>query len=231
MESRDVTAPAVPAELIELRLGWIDRRVAQNRLDKADADRLRNEALWRIDDFGAALDEADKLHEDMILYFRAEPADEETADLFERVRARLARQGRLRVLNPSSRRGSPSRPAPRQRVRPRERRAGARSRSRAPTGSDDGPEPPPATAGRYSLTCECCGDAFTSARPHTRTCSHRCRQRLYVQSRHSGDEALLQLGDAAWQLVSAGELSPDEALGLIIWPPSAVKRALAEAAA
>ena len=67
--------------------------------------------------------------------------------------------------------------APRQ---PR-RRASRSPRARSP--DDDGPEPPPALAGkRYTLTCEApaCGVTFVSTRPHTRTCSHRCRQRLHV---------------------------------------------------
>lgn len=112
---------------------------------------------------------------------------------------------------------------------PRSRALTRRARPRAP--DDDGPEPPPATAGpRYNLTCHACGSEFGSARPHTRTCSHRCRQRLYVQSR-SAEASLCHLGDIAWQLVAAGELSPVEALGLIIWPSEQLQQALAEVTA
>jgi hypothetical protein len=62
-----------------------------------------------------------------------------------------------------------------------------RARARAP--NDDGPEPPPALeAGkRYTLRCGTCGGRFTSARPHSRTCSPACRQRRYVAARPSED--------------------------------------------
>lgn len=133
------------------------------------------------------------------------------------------------TARPSQRRLQP-RPARARGKRSTRRGATRRNRTRAP--DDDGPEPPPASAGsRYFLTCQACSSKFSSARPHTRTCSQRCRQRLYVQSRGKADQTLLQLGDVVWQLVSRGELSPDEALVLIIWPPAGVERALVEAAA
>lgn len=77
----------------------------------------------------------------------------------------------------------------------------------------------------YELMCSACGDAFQSSRPHTRTCSHRCRQRLHVQSRIVTEELLL-LSDVAWRLVSRGEVSPVDALGLVIWPSDRILAAL-----
>ena len=61
----------------------------------------------------------------------------------------------------------------------RERRA-RRVRASGGSSEDPGEEPQPAReAGKYALKCEGCGEPFSSTRPHTRTCSHRCRQRVY----------------------------------------------------
>lgn len=136
----DVAAPAIPAELLERRLALVEHRVAANRLAPEDARRLREEATWRRDDFGAALDKADKLTEDMLLYFDATPGDEETASLMDHVRVRLAREGRLE-LSTAVRRSAPLAAAPRQRARPRGR--ASRRTARTSRSSDDGPEPPP----------------------------------------------------------------------------------------
>ena len=80
----------------------------------------------------------------------------------------------------------------------------------------------------YDLRCEACDGSFSAARPHARTCSHRCRRRLYVQqTRLAADEGLLQLSDAAWQLVASGTLTPEDALELVVWPSDRVLTALA----
>lgn len=79
----------------------------------------------------------------------------------------------------------------------------------------------------YSLTCDACGDPFRSSRPHTRTCSHRCRQRRHV-GRTGLDERLLHLSDVARGLVVTGQLEPEDALALVIWPSPEILAALAD---
>ncbi len=105
---------------------------------------------------------------------------------------------------------------------PRSRRTRTPSSSRAP---DEPRERRPAPAGLYALTCESCGERFSSTRPHTRTCSGACRQKLHVRAR-AIDAGLLRLGDLAWTLVRRGEISPDDALALVIWPSPRIMAAL-----
>lgn len=120
------------------------------------------------------------------------------------------------------------RPATRGASRSREhRQTRRRAAARSPGREDADPEPLPALAGRYTLTCASCGEPFHANRPHARTCSHRCRQRLYATP-GPVDERLVQLGDLARSLVRAGELTPEDALVLVICPTPAILAALAD---
>jgi hypothetical protein len=111
---------------------------------------------------------------------------------------------------------------------PRRRPRATRSRrARSPGRQDDDPEQPPALAGRYALRCDECGEGFYSARPHARTCSPRCRKRL-ERTKSNVDADLQRLGDIARGLVTAGELDPEDALALVIWPSPLILGALAQ---
>ena len=86
-----------------------------------------------------------------------------------------------------------------------------------------------------TLRCQAsdCGKAFVAQRAHARTCSHRCRQRLYVEARaaQADDLQRQRLSDLARNLVIAGELDPFEALALVISPTETIRAALEEIAA
>ena len=114
--------------------------------------------------------------------------------------------------------------APRQ---PR-RRASRDRRSRSPgRQDDDGPEPPPALAGkRYALTCEAPAGNLSPLRGRT-----PAPVAPAAASGSSGwlagiDADLLRLGDLARGLVSTGQLEPVAALSLVIWPTDRVRQAL-----
>ena len=100
--------------------------------------------------------------------------------------------------------------------RPRERRAASRARARAPS-SDDGPEPPPALAGKHELTLRCVRSRIHEHTPHARTCSGRCRKQLHDRVRRRDDE-LTRLADLARGLVRSGDITGDDALALVLWP-------------
>ena len=130
----------------------------------------------------------------------------------------------LQRHTPASARAAPVRRAVGQvACRPRERRAASRARARAPS-SDDGPEPPPALAGKHDLICAACGAAFT-ARADARTCSGRCRKQLHDQARRR-DDKLDRLADLARGLVRSGEITGDDALALVLWPTPDILAAL-----
>jgi hypothetical protein len=114
----------------------------------------------------------------------------------------------------------PTATKPRRRA-PRRRTAG---RSRAP--DDEGePEPP---LGRYELTCACCGESFTSGRPHTRTCSARCRKRLHLDGRKTA--AIPEWEPLAVDEVRGGRLAPEDGILWCVFPEAFVHRALVVAA-
>ena len=113
---------------------------------------------------------------------------------------------------------------------PRPRRRASRSRRARSPGrqDDDDSEPAPALAGRYTLTCDSCGEAFASQRPHARTCTARCRQRLHISRTLDAD--ILRLADVARGLILAGQLDPEDALALVIWPSEQLLSAVEAAA-
>lgn len=166
-------------------------------------------------------------------YNNAQPADDDESQRFA---------ADVRRLNPGWTPGqvpvSPSRAIRSRRVRvptmtapapltcPSTRPRETSSRRKPPRSSSNSDDPgeseqPALEAGkRYTLTCEACGEPFASKRPHTRTCSHRCRQRLYVEAHAEPvrQDDLLRLGDIARGLACAGQLEPWDALALVIWP-------------
>lgn len=212
MQQSDVAA------LRRWALEKIARLEAGGRLTNDDADYLRRHLPTRHEDrsrFQRDLDRRDALTQDG---FRLgwSAGDEYTQSLYDEL---AARAGRSRTA---------AAPPPRSRASRPRRRLVNRGRARSP----DDPEPPPALAGkRYSLICQAdaCGEAFTSARPHTRTCSSRCRQRLHVQ-RAASVAQLLYLGDIARSLLIAGQIEPVEALELVVWPSRTILEAVADQA-
>jgi hypothetical protein len=72
--------------------------------------------------------------------------------------------------------------------------------------------------------CETCGSAFVPARRDARNCKPACRQRAYRDR-----QRVVELAEFVWRLRSAGEITADEALALLIEPPAEVLERLGAA--
>jgi hypothetical protein len=102
-------------------------------------------------------------------------------------------------------------------ARSRESRPGRRSRSaRASRDGPDEPEPPPPRGG-LPRTCGFCGASLEGRRPNVQFCSDSHRVRA-CQLRSAERHARELRAEAARALLSAGEISPFDALDLVCWP-------------
>ena len=70
----------------------------------------------------------------------------------------------------------------------------------------------------YVLRCDGCGEPFEARRRHARTCSHACRQRVYVRSQERADDELRDRARLARAAILQGA-DPLGTLALVVWPP------------
>jgi hypothetical protein len=65
--------------------------------------------------------------------------------------------------------------------------------------------------------CATCGREFVPTRCDARHCSSACKQRAYRDR-----QRVVELAELVWRLRSADEITADEALALLIAPPTQV---------